>query len=71
MMDTIVAAIKKHRLVWSCALLVALFLLLVGHVPTIPVLVGCALAIAYATLRSPQSRQPNLKTAPVRGGRRT
>ena len=36
MMDTIVAAIKKQRLVWSCALLVALFLL---HV-----LVGCALA---------------------------
>jgi hypothetical protein len=69
-MSTIVAAIKKQRLVWSCALLVGLFLLLVGHLPTVPVLAGCALAIAYVTLRSPQIRQPKLKTAPAREARR-
>jgi hypothetical protein len=69
-MSTIVAAIKKQRVVWSCALLVCLFLLLVGHLPAIPVLAGCALAITYVTLRSAQSRQPRLKTAPDRGTRR-
>jgi hypothetical protein len=70
MMETIRATIKEQHLVWSCALLAGLFLVLVGHVPAIPVLAGCALAIAYVTLRSRQSRQPKLKAAPVRGGRR-
>jgi hypothetical protein len=70
-MSTIVAAIKKQRIVWSCALLVSLFLLLVGHLPAVPVLAGCALAITYVTVRSPQSRQPKLKTAPAREARRT
>jgi hypothetical protein len=69
-MSTIVAAIKKQRVVWSCALLVALFFLLVGHLPAIPVLAGCALAIAYVTLRSSQSHQPKLNAAPARGVRR-
>jgi hypothetical protein len=75
MIEKMLAAIKKQRLVWSCALVVGLFLVLVGHVPAIPVLAGCALAVAYATLRSPGSRRPKfrskLKTAPVRGGHRT
>jgi hypothetical protein len=68
MIEGILAAVKKQRLVWSCALVVGLFLVVVGHVPAIPVMAGCALAIAYATLRS---RQPKLKTAPVRGSHRT
>jgi hypothetical protein len=71
MTERILAAIKKQRLVWSCALVVGLFLVVVGHVPALPVIAGCALAIAYATLRSPGSRQPKLKTAPVRGSHRT
>jgi hypothetical protein len=71
MMERVLSAIKKQQLVWSCALVVGLFLILIGHVSAIPVLAGCALAIAFATLRSPRSRHPKLKTAPVRGNHRS
>ena len=62
---TILEAMKKQRLAWSCALIVGLFLTLVGHVPVFPVLGGCALAVAISTLRSASKTRP----AMTRGGR--
>lgn len=65
MMQKLIATIRQNRLVWSCALLIALFLLVAGHAPVIPVLAGCGLAILITTLRSPGPAN-SLKTSPVR-----
>lgn len=46
------AVLKQQRLAWSCAIIVGLFLVLVGHAPTLPVVTGCILAVALAVLRS-------------------
>jgi hypothetical protein len=43
---------KQQRLAWSCALIVVLFLILVGHAPMLPVLAGGALAVGIAVIRS-------------------
>lgn len=64
-MQTIFSSIKKQRLVWSWAVIVGLFLVLVGHAPLWPVVAGCAFAIAFSTWRS----STKLKPAPSRGVR--
>ena len=66
-MHTILESIKKQRLVWSWSLIVALFLVVVGHAPIWPVLAGCVLAIAFSTWRANSSAAP--KTIPTRGVR--
>ncbi len=50
--QTVVDFLKQQRLVWSCALIVGLFLVLVGHIPVFPVLAGCAFAIVISVLRT-------------------
>jgi hypothetical protein len=58
MMQSILASFKKQRLVWSWALIVALFLLFFGHAPVLPVVLGGALAILITTLRAASAGQP-------------
>ena len=58
--------VKAQRLAWSCAVIVGLFLVLVGHVPFFAVVAGCILAVAISTMRA----WPRLRPKPVlRGGR--
>ena len=49
MMDTLFESIKKQRLAWSWAVIIGLFLVVLGHAPVFPVIAGCALAIAIST----------------------
>ena len=51
-MQTLYALLRQQRLAWSCAMIVGLFLVLVGHAPTVPVFMGCVLAVALSFLRS-------------------
>ena len=57
MTDRFFETVKKQRLAWSWAVIVGLFLILLGHAPVFPVIAGCALAIAISTLRSAPSGQ--------------
>lgn len=66
-MDTLLETIKKQRMAWSWAVIVGLFLVLLGHAPVFPVIAGCALAIAISTLRSAPRSQP--RSVRLRGGR--
>jgi hypothetical protein len=57
---------KAQRVAWSCAVVVGLFLVLIGHIPFFSVLAGCILAVTVSTMRA----WPRLKPKPVvRGGR--
>lgn len=67
MTDRLFETIKKQRLAWSWAVIVGLFLILLGHAPVFPVIAGCALAIAISTLRSAPRSQAG--TVRLRGGR--
>jgi len=65
--DRLFETIKKQRLAWSWAVIVGLFLVLLGHAPVFPVIAGCALAIVISTLRSVAGSQAG--TVRIRGGR--
>jgi hypothetical protein len=65
--DALLENIKKQRLAWSWAVIIGLFLVLLGHAPVFPVIAGCALAIAFSTLRSTSRSHP--RVARLRGGR--
>jgi hypothetical protein len=67
MFDTVLEILKKQRMAWSWAVIVGLFLILLGHAPVLPAIAGCALAIAISMLRS----VPRSQVRPVRarGGR--
>jgi hypothetical protein len=65
-MDTLLETLKKQRLAWSWAVVVGLFLVVVGHAPILPVIAGCLLAVGISLLRAWPSVSP--KTA-VRGTR--
>ncbi len=67
MFDTLLETLKKQRMAWSWAVIVGLFLVLLGHAPVFPVIAGCGLAIAISTLRS-APRSP-VRPVRVRGGR--
>jgi hypothetical protein len=58
MVQSILALIKKQRIVCSWALIVGLFLVLIGHAPVLPVVLGGALAILITTVRSASAGQP-------------
>jgi len=51
-MLTVLEVAKRQRLAWSCAILVGLFLTVVGRAPVFPVMAGCLLAIGVAVLRA-------------------
>jgi hypothetical protein len=65
--DTLLETMKKQRLAWTWAVIVGLFLVLLGHAPVVPVIAGGALAIAISTLRSASRSQP--RSVRLRGGR--
>jgi hypothetical protein len=67
MIETLLETMKKQRLAWSWAVIVGLFLVLLGHAPVFPVIAGCALAIAISTLRSASPSRP--RPSRLRGGR--
>jgi hypothetical protein len=67
MMDTLFETIRKQRLAWSWAVIIGLFLVLLGHAPVFPVIAGCALAIAISTLRSASGSHG--RPGRLRGGR--
>ncbi len=62
MLDTLLETLKKQRMAWSWAVIIGLFLILLGHAPVFPVIAGCALAIAISTSRS----APRSPVRPVR-----
>jgi len=65
-MDTFLETLKKQRLAWSWAVVVGLFLVVVGHAPVLPVIAGCLLAVGISVMRA----WPRISTkAAVRGAR--
>jgi hypothetical protein len=52
MANTVLAALRAQWQVWAWALIVGLFLVLVGRAPIGPVLTGAVLAASLATVRS-------------------
>ena len=65
-MDTLLETIKKQRLAWSWAVVVGLFLVVVGHAPVLPVIAGCLLAVGISVMRAWPRVSPK---AAVRGTR--
>ena len=51
-MDTFLETLKKQRLAWSWAVVVGLFLIVVGHAPILPVIAGCLLAVGISVMRA-------------------
>ena len=52
MLPKILEAVKHQRLAWSCAIIVGLFLTVIGRAPVLPVAAGCILAIGFAVMRA-------------------
>jgi len=52
MRQTVIEVVKQHRLAWSSAIVVGLFLTGYGHAPVLPVIAGCILGVGGAVLRS-------------------
>ena len=52
MMDTLLETLKKQRLAWSWAVVIGLFLVVVGHAPIFPVIAGCLLAVGISVMRA-------------------
>jgi len=51
MLQNFFESLKKQRLAWSCAAVVAFILSVYGHAPVLPVLGGCLLAVGISALR--------------------
>lgn len=52
MMDRLLETLKKERLSWSWAVVIAIFLVFFGHAPVLPVIAGCILAVGISILRA-------------------
>ena len=52
MLDTLLETLKKQRMAWSWAVIIGLFLVVVGHAPVVPVIAGCLLAVGFSVLRA-------------------
>ena len=52
MRNTLLETLKKQRMAWSWAVIVGLFLVVVGHAPILPVFAGCLLAVGISVLRA-------------------
>ena len=51
MLQNFFESLKKQRLAWGCAAVVAFILSGYGHAPLLPVLGGCLLAVSISALR--------------------
>jgi len=56
-MNAIVEMFKQNRQVWAWALIISLFLILVGHAPVMPIITGGLLAVLITSLRAMSHRQ--------------
>ncbi len=52
MVQKIYESVKQHRLAWSWAVIIGLFLTVGGKAPVLPVLAGCILGVVMSVLRS-------------------
>jgi hypothetical protein len=52
MVEKVVKAVIAQRTAWAWALIVGFFLVLVGHAPVVPILLGCLLAVAASAWHS-------------------
>jgi hypothetical protein len=52
MLDTLLDVLKKQRLAWSWAVIIGLFLIVLGHAPVLPIVAGCLLAVGISVLRA-------------------
>ncbi|MBS1851638.1 MAG: hypothetical protein JST79_12045 [Acidobacteria bacterium] len=52
MMQKIWQAIMAQRTAWAWSLIVGLFLVLIGHAPVGPIVLGCVLAVAVSAWHS-------------------
>jgi hypothetical protein len=52
MLDTLLDVLKKQRLAWSWAVIIGLFLIVLGHAPVLPIIAGCLLAVGISVLRA-------------------
>ena len=66
MVETLLGILKKQRMAWSWAVIIGLFLIVVGHAPILPVIAGCSLAVGISVLRAWPSVRPKVA---VRGTR--
>jgi predicted PurR-regulated permease PerM len=67
MTQTLYRIVKQQKPVWAWALIVSMFLVLVGNALALPVIAGCALAVVVTTLRSVLQNKP--RPTAVGGGR--
>jgi uncharacterized membrane protein len=51
-MNVILENFKQNRQVWAWAVIVSLFLILVGHAPVLPIVSGGLLAVVITSLRA-------------------
>ncbi len=56
-MNKILESFKQNRQIWAWAVIVCLFLVLVGHAPVLPIVTGGLLAVAVTSLRALGSGQ--------------
>lgn len=60
-MNKLIESIKQNRQVWAWAIIVCLFLILVGHAPVMPIVVGGLLAVVITTLRQKKTWQTGMQ----------
>jgi hypothetical protein len=51
-MNVILESFKQNRQVWAWAVIISLFLILVGHAPVLPIITGGLLAVVITSLRA-------------------
>lgn len=51
-MNVILNSFKQNRQIWAWAVIVCLFLIMVGHAPVVPILTGGMLAVIITSLRA-------------------
>ncbi len=51
-MNVIIESFKQNRQVWAWAVIISMFLILLGHAPVLPIITGGLLAIVVTSLRA-------------------
>jgi hypothetical protein len=51
-MNVILETFKQNRQVWAWAVIISLFLVLIGHAPVLPIVTGGLLAVLVTSLRA-------------------